>query len=266
MRRVYFLFLLFFPVLVLGQTIPDRPNPPRLVNDFAGILSQTDIGALEEELRAFDNETSTQISVVVINDLGGTDISDFAFKLGEKWGVGSQGRNNGIVMIVKPKTSDSRGGAFIATGYGLEGAVTDAVSRRIVDNEMIPFFKENNYAEGIRAGTQVLMKLTRGEFTAEGYLNQDDDGALLGAGIMFVIFLVIIIIGASSKASEVQKSSIGKDIPFWVAMSMMANASNKNRGSWGNFTGNSGGFGGSGSSFRGFGGGSFGGGGGGGSW
>lgn len=247
-----------------AQQIPERSSPPRLVNDFAGLLSPDQAMQLEQVLLNFYQQTSNQITVVTTKDLGGTSADDFTYKLGEKWGVGHKGRNNGIVMVVKPKTRESKGEAFIATGYGLEGAVPDVVASRIVNHEMIPLFKQNNYAAGVAAGIQTLMKLTQGEFTAEGYLKKTDSpieeiGG--GAGII-VLFVLIFLI---SKIGSTRKSSIGHNLPFWLALSMLGSGGRHN-GSWGNFSGGSGGFGGGGGGFGGFGGGSFGGGGSGGSW
>ena len=135
--------------VALGQ-IPDRPVPPQLVNDFANILSDTEVRQLENELVQFNNTTSTQIVVVTVPDLEGYDPADFAFNLGEKWGVGQKGKDNGIVVLVKPKVGNSRGQVFIATGYGLEGVLPDAVvNSTVIDYEMIPRFKENDYFGGI---------------------------------------------------------------------------------------------------------------------
>lgn len=268
MRKLLLLLFVFMGFTVLGQVIPERPNPPRLVNDFAGLLSPEQIQSLENDLVDFYNRTSTQIAVVVTPDLGGTSIDDFAFKLGEKWGVGHQGRNNGVVMVIKPKTRESRGEAFVATGYGLEGVVPDVVARRIVDHEMIPHFRSNDYAAGIGAGVATLKQLTEGEFTADGYLKKTQSKAKeIGGGAGFFILLLIIFI--ISKVGSARKSAIGHDLPFWVALSMLGSAGRSNRGHWDSFSSGSGGFGGFGSSgggFGGFGGGSFGGGGSGGSW
>lgn len=266
MQRLFILLFILMGFGVMGQTVPDRPNPPRLVNDFAGLLSPAQLQSLENNLVEFYNSTSTQIAVVVTPDLGGTSIDDYAFKLGEKWGVGHQGRNNGVVMVIKPKTRESKGEAFVATGYGLEGAVPDAVARRIVDHEMIPHFRQDDYAAGITAGVATLKQLTQGEFTAEGYLERTDSNAEeIGGGIVFIVLLLVIFI--ISKVGSTRQASIGHDVPVWAALSMLGNAGRGNRGHWDNFSGgSSGGFGRSSGGFGGFGGGSFGGGGSGGSW
>ena len=110
-------------VLLTGSSllaqVPARPVPPRLVNDMASILSPEQNNALERKLVDFADSTSNQITVVIVPELYGMDKASLAYEIGEKWGVGHEKYNNGIVILVKPKTETERGEAFIATGYGL---------------------------------------------------------------------------------------------------------------------------------------------------
>ncbi|MEA1877699.1 MAG: TPM domain-containing protein, partial [Bacteroidota bacterium] len=182
----------FLPVLQ-AQDIPDPMNPPRLVNDFASFLSQNEAKQLEGKLRQFNNQTSTQIYIVILKDLKGYAPGDFAVRLAEKWGVGQKGKNNGIVILVKPKTIESRGEVFISTGYGLEGVVPDAIANRIVDNEIIPAFKAGAFYGGLDQAVNVLISLTKGEFTAEDYRTKTEGGSG-GSGIFGLIFMGIIFI------------------------------------------------------------------------
>ncbi|HLW06800.1 MAG TPA: TPM domain-containing protein [Marinilabiliaceae bacterium] len=248
-----------------ADDFPKRPSPPRLVNDFAGIFDQNQVQTLENTLVQFNNQTSTQVAVVTLSDLKGYDAGDYSFQLAEKWGVGQKGKNNGILILIKPKTKDSNGQAFIATGYGVEGAVPDAVARRIVDNEMIPHFKANKYYDGVVAGVNVIMELTYGEYTADAYVQKTSGKA--GAVAFIVVFIFIILIFTmAGRANRVKNSSIGGSLPFWMLLSMMGSGSSgRHSGHWGNFNSGGGSFGGGGG-FGGFGGGSFGGGGAGGSW
>lgn len=248
-----------------ADDFPKRPSPPRLVNDFAGIFDQNQVQTLENTLVQFNNQTSTQVAVVTLSDLKGYDAGDYSFQLAEKWGVGQKGKNNGILILIKPKTKDSNGQAFIATGYGVEGAVPDAVARRIVDNEMIPHFKANKYYDGVVAGVNVIMELTYGEYTADAYVQKTSGKA--GAVAFIVVFIFIILIFTmAGRANRIKNSSIGGSLPFWMLLSMMGSGSSgRHSGHWGNFNSGGGSFGGGGG-FGGFGGGSFGGGGAGGSW
>jgi len=247
----------------IGQDFPGKPFPPRLVNDFAGILNSFEENSLENKLVAFDDSTSTQISVVTVSDLKGYDVADYAHRLAESWGIGQQGLDNGILILVKPKTDDSMGHVTIAPGYGLEGAIPDLVCAQIIDKEMIPAFRQGDYIGGIDKATDVLMKLASGEFTAEEYGNSGSDaGGITLFVVILIIFLTILFVRSSGGKN--QKHISDKGLPLWVLLSMMNSGSNSHRGSWGGFSGGRGMGGGGG--FGGFGGGSFGGGGASGSW
>jgi uncharacterized protein len=104
------LFMLLSVFTIFAQTeLPARPNPPRLVNDFAGALSSQEVRTLEDKLVRLDSETSVQVAVVTVNDLLGYDPADFATRILRDWAVGSSEKNNGIVILFKPKTTDSPG-------------------------------------------------------------------------------------------------------------------------------------------------------------
>ena len=244
--------LLCVTALAAMAQVPERPNPPRLVNDFAGILG--DCQWLEDSLERIAMETSNQICVVTMNDFGGYDKAWMAYSIGEKWGVGKKGNNNGVVILIKPKTEDSKGEAFIAPGYGLEGAITDATSTRIVNQEMIPYFKDNDYLGGVWAGAKVVRDLATGEFNEEDYAQQDGDDALLALILFIFIFAFFMFLAHKSN----QNNNGG------------GHRNNGDTGhDWGrggsSWSGGGGGWSGGGG-WGGFGGGSFGGGGGGGSW
>ncbi|HOV71321.1 MAG TPA: TPM domain-containing protein [Dysgonamonadaceae bacterium] len=190
-KHRFWLFILFFGVAaVYAQDIPKPMYPPRLVNDFARLFSPEETRALEQKLRAYHDSTSTQIYVVTVNDLGGYAISDYAFKIGEEWGVGQEGKDNGAVILIKPKVGNSRGQAFIATGYGLEARLNDAYVGRIVRDRMIPYFKENDYFGGVNAAVDAIIERLSGEFDAD---EQPDNGGV-PIGLMVVLILVFIII------------------------------------------------------------------------
>ncbi len=265
MKQLIIAAFLIFSIGVSAQEIPERPNPPKLLNDYAELLSNTQRQHLENSLAQFARETSTQIAILLVKDFGGTSREDFAYKVGEKWGIGQKGKDNGIVVVIKPRIGNSRGQAFIATGYGLEGAVPDAVAKRIIDNEMIPSFKQGDYYSGIARSTARLMELTRGEYTADDYLNRTNRRGRGIGPIGIIIFFIIVSFVMRSAGSRRRSSLGGSSLPFWMLLTMMGNRDNDSHGgSFGNFSSGSGGFGGGG--FGGFGGGSFGGGGAGGSW
>lgn len=265
--RLKYLFYPLFVLLIIStiraQDIPPRPQPPRLVNDFAGILNPQQEQSLETKLRRFNDTTSNQIAIVTVKSLNGYDPASFAYEIGEKWKVGQKKFDNGVVVLVKPKYSDrDRGRAFIAVGYGLEPVIPDAIAKRIVDREMIPAFKNKNYYRGLNDATNILMKLASGEISAKGYNKQTRSNGLFSLIPFLVILIIIILIRSTGNRS----SGMGRShLPFWTALWLGSSIGSSHSGSWGGFSGGGSGFGGGGG-FGGFGGGSFGGGGAGGSW
>lgn len=250
--------------LVTGQDVPSRPSPPRLVNDLAGILNQSQVDRLERKLVAFNDTTSNQIAVVIVKSLHGYDKAQLAYQIGEDWQVGQGKFNNGIVVLVKPKTSTSRGEAYIATGYGLEGIIPDATASRIVNNEMIPYFKNNQYYQGLDQATNVLMELAAREYSYQTYDDQTS-GSPIGVFLPFFIILLVYFLVLRRRSRVYSVGGRRSSLPFWTALWLGSTMGGRSHGSssWSNFSSGSGGFGGG---FGGFGGGSFGGGGAGGSW
>lgn len=265
-RIFYFcvLLLILLPAGLAAQDIPARPDPPRLVNDLAGVLTAEQAAMLEAKLVEFNDSTSTQIVVVTVPTLQGYDKNQFAYTIGEKWGVGQKGKNNGAVILVKPKTPGEKGEASIQTGYGLEGVVPDAIAKRIVENEMIPAFREGDYYAGIDAAVNTMISLTKGEYTADQYTKKAGNKSSPFAILIPVFILAIILL--TIRGSRGRSHTIGKHVPFWTALMLLGSLNRGHNGSWSNFSGGSGFGGGGGGGFGGFGGGSFGGGGAGGSW
>lgn len=271
MKNVFYKAILLIALLLSAsliseaQDLPDPMNPPRLVNDFSGFLSANEAQSLEGKLRSFNNQTSTQIYIIIVNDLQGLVPADYTSRIGEKWGVGQKDKNNGIVVLVKPKTSNSKGEVFISAGYGLEGAVPDIAANRIVDNEIIPAFKNGQYYEGLSKGTDILISLTKGEYTADEYAasrsSSKEGGGIGFFGIIILFAILSSLFGGRNRMNRHQ--GMGRsNLPIWLLLGMMGSGNRSHGGSFGNFSGGSGGFGG----FGGGGGGSFGGGGAGGSW
>lgn len=244
-----------------GQ-IPPRPEPAKGVNDFAGVFNIQEQAELERMLVTFKDSTSNEIIVVTVNDLGGYDKMSFAYEVGQKWGVGNKKFNNGIVVLFKPKTRTEKGETFIAVGYGLEGAIPDAICTRIIQNEMIPRFKQNNNFGGIVAGIKVLMDLAKGEYSYAQYAKKKDKNSKFGILIPIILIIIFYFLFRSNSGNH---QAIGKNLPFWTLFWLLSSQGGRHSGTFGDFRSGSGGFGGGGG-FGGFGGGSFGGGGAGGSW
>ncbi|OQA48962.1 MAG: hypothetical protein BWY47_00836 [Bacteroidetes bacterium ADurb.Bin302] len=195
-RSLIFIAAFFFGMLLFGQNIPDPMQPPRLVNDFASMFSVEQRAELEARLVEFSDSTSVQIAVVSVESLEGYEINEYSVALFDKWKIGSKGKDNGVLILLKPKTSDSSGEVFISTGYGMEGIIPDAVAHQIVQKEMIPSFIEGDYYDGVNKAVSTIMSLSKGEFTADEYANSDELSwfdwvifiAIFGGIILAVIF------------------------------------------------------------------------------
>ncbi|MGZ5243516.1 MAG: TPM domain-containing protein [Bacteroidia bacterium] len=245
-------------IAVHAKDVPPRPSPPRLVNDYAGVLSATEREALERKLVAFDDSTSNQIVIVLEKTLDGDEAASYAQRIGETWGVGQQKERNGVVIYA---AIDDRKMA-IQVGYGLEPVITDAATYHVRTEQMVPYFRQQQYYEGLDKATDVLMKIASGEFKSSQYSKKRNEQPKISTGtIIFIIVIVIILINIFRK---------------------MGGGGRRRRRGWDAFTGGAGPFigggfggfggrggfggGGGGGGFGGFGGGSFGGGGSSGSW
>ncbi|MGI4873740.1 MAG: TPM domain-containing protein [Janthinobacterium lividum] len=235
-----------------AQTVPPRPDPPRLVNDLAGLLQPQEVAALEQKLVAYNDSTSSQIAVVTVPDLGGNDIFDYAQKLYETWGIGQKGRNNGILLLIAKQERTAR----IHTGRGLEGAVPDALAKRIISNTIAPAFEQNQYYAGIDRATDQLIALARDEYKADPQQTRSQDDS--GSGWLFwvvIAVLVLFVLFRPRGGGRGGRGGFGSPIIFGDFSG--------GRGVFGGGGGWGGGFGGG---FGGFGGGNSGGGGASGSW
>jgi uncharacterized protein len=239
--------------------IPVKPNPPRLVNDFANIIPDGDEAQMERYLEELALSSKTRVVVVTTPTLNNYEKAQFAYEIGERWGVGDKEFDNGVVMLVKPKEVDGKGSTFIATGYGLEGIIPDAVAKRIVEREMIPRFKQQDYSGGIAAGLKIVSDLALKEYPASAYAKPSKKGRRvrgIGGGLIFILFIIFAIL---SRINRARHYSMGSGTSFWAALFLANAMRGSSGGSWSDFSSGSGGFGG-------FGGGSFGGGGAGGDW
>lgn len=243
-------------------TPPAKSEQIKLVWQFTELLSSSEEAQLNAKLIEFARETSNRLLVIVVDTLCGLPESDLAFDIGEKWGIGKAGFDNGLVLLVKPNGPPGQRKVFIAVGYGLEGGIPDLMAKRVVDNEIIPRFKEGNYYAGIDAGTTVLMDIAKGEYDEHSYGEAEFPWGIL---IFFGIFGAIMFVGWRNRVSSYAATN---KVDFWTAMWLMSQMTDRHSGGsrGGGWTGGGGGGGFSGGGFGGFGGGGFGGGGAGGSW
>jgi len=244
------------PAVAQRYDFPPKPEGPVL--DQANMLSGGEERALAGKLMAYEDTSSTAIVVVLLTSLNGAPVDDYAISLGRDWGVGQEGKDNGVVVLVSKNDRKM----FIATGYGVEGALPDAIANRIVERIMTPAFRKGDFYAGIDRGTDAIIQATAGEYTAtEETVASSDDGGI-STTLIYIFLIFAYFIGSSfwrrgggkKKGAKQSKRRHG-DLPIFIW---------GGGGSGGFGGGGGGGFGGGG--FGGFGGGSFGGGGAGGSW
>jgi uncharacterized protein len=235
------LFALLFVTISLAQV--EIPQLKSYANDLTNTLNDSELSSLNSTLKSFDDSTSNQIVFLMISSLDGYPLESYCNETAAKNKVGSQKNNNGVLFFVSKEERKMR----IEVGYGLEGALPDALASSILRNEVRPYFKQGDYYGGISAGIESIIKATRGEYKAD---KKSGKGKSVGFSFIFILILFIVISLLGRKGG---KGGGGGLLPLLILSSM----GSRNRGSWGG--------GSSGGGFSG-GGGSFGGGGASGSW
>ncbi len=241
MKKILFtyLFLLFSAFIIPTFAYNVDPNgivqpmqPYRLVNDFADILNSTQEQQLENKLLEYNNKTSTQIYVVAIDSLNDYAIEDYALKLGRSWRIGQSFKNNGILILL----SKSDRAVDIEVGYGLESYISDYDSRHIINELIIPAFKDENYFQGLDNATTKIIQLADGTFTNDKNDSKTESPFSILSIIIFIVILLFLM----------YKFPFVANIVFFV-LSSGGGSSGSSRGFGG---GGGGSFGGGGSSGR----------------
>ncbi|MEX0313143.1 MAG: YgcG family protein [Allomuricauda sp.] len=260
--KVSFLFAFLFVSLSWGQfTIPEKPQKQTSVYDYVSLLSAYQSKALEQKLIRYSDSTSTQIVIAIIGSTEGDNINYLGAQWGQKWGVGQANKDNGVFVLL---ARDDRRIA-INTGYGVEGSLTDFMSKRIIESVIIPEFKKGDYYAGLDKGADAIFQVLTGEFKEERSFG-NDSGFSIKSLLPFVIFIVILIILSRGRKNNRNNRggrggrNSGLDIWDMIILSNMGRSSRSSGGGFGGGGFGSGGFGG------GFGGGGFGGGGASGGW
>jgi uncharacterized protein len=228
--------------------IPKKPKKQTSVYDYNNLLSQGNARYLENKLIRYSDSTSTQIVIIIIESAKGENINYLAANWGEKWGIGQKGKDNGIILLLAEKDRK----VAIGTGKGTEGRLTDLMSKRIIEDRIIPQFKKGKYFEGLEAGTDGIFDVLMGEFKetnkAKRRRSRSFDFDSLKPILIILIVILILIFGRRGGGGG-----------YYYGGGTYGGGS-----SGGSFGGGS--FGGGGGFSGGFGGGSFGGGGASGSW
>ena len=256
-------------VLVLLLALPaaaqEFPALTGRVVDTADLLDPSAEAALTERLAAFEATSSDQVVVVTVPDLGGYEVADYANRLARQWAIGQAGEDNGVVLLVSRDDRKVR----IEVGYGLEGTLTDALSRLIIENDILPAFRADDYPGGISRGVDGILNVLSGnaaELEARAERNQSWSEEDLAEGLFSLFFfgVWVFVIGMflMTRLARMRGRKVGKNRYRWLGMTWAMGAGSGMGG--GSFGG--GGFGGSGGGGFSGGGGSFGGGGSSGSW
>jgi uncharacterized protein len=257
MKKILLFLGLLFSICVSAQienVIPSVPSPARLVNDFTkpGLLTPEQKQALEWKLSRYDDSTSNQFTVVIVESLEGYDANEYATALGRKWGVGGQKEfSNGVVILISTGGKEGNRDAYIAVGYGLEGAIPDVTAKSILENDLIPHFRSGNYYRGLDEATDALIKAAAGEYKAPANYRSKSKGVNIKTILLILFILFILFARRGGGGTYVSRGGYGG---WWGGLG---------GGGWSGGGGSSSGGGGG---FGGFGGGSFGGGGAGGKW
>ena len=164
-------------------------TPQGFVFDNVDLLSAEDEMSLEATLTSFEKDTRHEIVVVTVASLDGQTIEEYASELFSEFGIGQKNADNGVLLLVAPLERKVR----IEVGYGLEGVLTDAQSHSIIQNAILPFFRQNNYEKGIRLGVDGIMRATQEEYVpADVALYDVSFLKILGYALLALFFIISI--------------------------------------------------------------------------
>lgn len=166
------------------------------VHDEADVLSAQTKSTLESILAAERDSTSNQIAILIIPSLNGESLEDFSLRVAEKWQLGKKDKDNGVLLLISKDDRLVR----IETGYGLEGSLTDAISSRIIRNEIAPHFRTGDYDGGVQAGVMAIKQAIKGE-----YINEDPSPKKRNSKrspLVTILILIIIIVIASRRGGR----------------------------------------------------------------
>jgi uncharacterized protein len=172
------------------------PKPDRYIIDQAGVIDAGALDSINSELEQFERDTSNQIVVAIYPSLpADAELYQYCTYVAQAWGVGQKGKDNGIVLFVF--INDRK--LYIAVGTGLQGAVTDALSKNIQTQVINPHFKQADYAGGIQAGVEALIAASKGEYKGTGSTDDDSHGQGFPVWVIILIIIIFIIIKINSR-------------------------------------------------------------------
>lgn len=256
-KSLWLLAVCFISQVGFSQfTIPEKPDFQTSVYDYAKLLSDSEKQQLEEKLVRYSDSTTTQIVVVIVDNIKGEDIGILAPKWGQEWGIGQAKQDNGVLILLAKEERK----IWIAPGYGVEDRLIAGITGEIVRNIIIPEFKAGSYYNGLDKGADAIFDVLRGKY--KGSRKQDKGSGSLPLVIFLVLFVVVLIIISKNKGKGTGSGSGFGSSPSLLDIIILSSLGRSGGGGFGGggSSGGGGGFGG------GFGGGGFSGGGAGGSW
>lgn len=198
--------LVLCSALALGQMhsfheqIPDAPNPARLVNDFAGMMSASETDQLEDKLEDFEKQTSNEIVVVTIASLQDLEVDEFALELGRKWNIGKASKKNGVLILA----AQAEHRINISPAYGLQGALPDMLCARIIREFMTPAFKKGQFYVGFDQAADAIIAATKGEFTNDTPEKEKKTPPIF-IFILFIMLLIYLFVRRNSTSTYVSR-------------------------------------------------------------
>jgi len=272
-KHILFFFLVAFCLNCFQVTaqfeIPEKPKIQTSVYDYINLLSSSQKNTLEQKLIKYSDTTSTQIVVAIISSTEGENINYLGANWGEKWGIGQAKEDNGILILLA--RDDRRIG--INTGKGIEYLLTDALSRRIIERDIIPYFKQGDYYGGLNRASDAIFEVMTGEYQGTRKSSGDEFPFVI-LFFLFIIFIFFLIAisknrkggGGRNGGNRRRRDTLSDIIDTIILSNAGRGGYRRSSGGFGGFGGSSSGGGFSGGFGGGFGGGSFGGGGASGGW
>lgn len=245
-------FFLGFVVLLQGVVSSALEVPPLRgrVNDYAGVMRRDQIQSLESRLARFERDTGHQVAVLTVPTLEGEDIEGFSIRVAEAWKIGKKGFDNGVILVVAIKDRRLR----LEVGYGLEGVLPDAIAKRITSDYIVPHFRAQDYAGGIIAGIDAVLRVIgREPLPPSARQKARSQGSRLESLAMLAITLGLLFMLAWSsiggrRRSQVWSTRGRRDPPIFWGGGGFGGGNFGGGGFGGGFSGGGGGFGGGGAS------------------
>lgn len=203
MKRLQILLAALLGWLLLGvpvwgaEVIP--PRPARYFNDFALAVSKATAEKLNGELETLEKTDTSQIIAVVYSKMtSASSVEDFTYRTAQAWGFGQKGKNNGAVLFVFIQEHK----IYIQVGYGLEGVLTDALCRQIIETEIKPKFRVNDFDGGLTAGVEALIGAAKGEYKGTGKTNAQTKTRSRQHFPWWILFVILMAVLSSRRRSR----------------------------------------------------------------